>query len=203
MSHSPVPINWAKLWLGVAENSFSAQRSLKRAHKKSSQKILTRKSLALEWQIWVQPIEPNHSQQSNTLQCLHNLTYGEWKMWDKTLWRIGFPVQHNFKTKLSMGIVWIAKSSYNCYWGKGSLRWYYLLFLKRGENLRSNRGHSVAAVLGCSACGCGTVFSYSLPARITQYQSKSSAFSLPISTHVWLVWFSITGKRVWGYVASL
>ena len=61
-----------------------------------------------------------------------------------------------------MGIVWIAKSSYNCYWGKGSLRWYYLLFLKRGENLRSNRGHSVAAVWGCSACGCGTVFSYSL-----------------------------------------
>ena len=34
MSHSPVPINWAKLWLGVAENSFSAQRSQKRAHKK-------------------------------------------------------------------------------------------------------------------------------------------------------------------------
>ena len=68
MSHSPVPINWAKLWLGVAENSFSAQRYLT---EKSSQKILTRKSLALEWQIWVQSIEPNHSQQSNTLQCLH------------------------------------------------------------------------------------------------------------------------------------
>ena len=130
MSHSPVPINCAKLWLGVAENSFSAQRYLT---DKSSQKILTRKSLALEWQIWVQPIEPNHSQQSNTLQCLHNLTNREWKMWDKTLWRIGFPVQHNFKTKLSMGIVLIAKSSYNCYWGKGSLRWYYLLFLKRGK----------------------------------------------------------------------
>ena len=84
-----------------------------------------------------------------------------------------------------MGIVWIAKSSYNCYWGKGSLRWYYLLFLKRGKI-----SDPIEATLSpqCEAAVLVAVGQFSLilslPARITQYQSKSSAFSLPISTHV-------------------
>ena len=156
-------------------------------------------------ELWVQPIEPNHSQQSNTLQCLHYvLLTVSGKCGTKLCGGLAF--QYSIILKLNW--VWGLYGSRNLLTivigGKVVLGGIIYFFLRGGKI-----SDPIEATLSpqCEAAVLVAVGQFSLilslPARITQYQSKSSAFSLPISTHVWLVWFSITGKRVWGYVASL